>query len=66
SASAFLPVVEKRGRETLYSTSCIATGFWGGGGGGGAGARRGQPGPSPATPHRRRWPRCSGSAGKAR
>ncbi len=26
SASAFLPVVEKRGRETLYSTSCIATG----------------------------------------
>lgn len=27
---------------------------------------RRQPGPSPATPHRRRWPRCSGSAGKAR
>ncbi|THL83601.1 hypothetical protein FAN16_27190, partial [Klebsiella pneumoniae subsp. pneumoniae] len=26
SASAFLPVVEKRGRETPYSTSCIATG----------------------------------------
>ncbi|HBT3708732.1 TPA: hypothetical protein MBH86_005046 [Klebsiella pneumoniae] len=26
SASAFLPVVKKRGRETLYSTSCIATG----------------------------------------
>lgn len=29
-------------------------------------AKRRQPGPSPATPHRRRWPVCSGSAGKAR
>jgi TetR/AcrR family transcriptional repressor of nem operon len=28
--------------------------------------RRRLPGRSPATPHRRRWPRCSGSAGKAR
>ena len=28
--------------------------------------RRRLPGRLPATPHRRRWPRCSGSAGKAR
>ncbi len=49
--------------------SRVAPGRWRGGGragGAAAGQRPTQPGPSPATPHRRRWPRCSGSAGKAR
>ncbi|THO66334.1 hypothetical protein FAQ87_06605, partial [Klebsiella pneumoniae] len=52
--------------QSMLGVKGCPGGGLGWGGGGGAGAMRWQPGPSPATPHRRRWPRCSGSAGKAR